>query len=100
MTGPPEPCPVLEVTDSTRLFLSANSTRPAKWDAKLGFQAKRVEPVSLRSIVADGGDIPCIDVVIMRRFPVKYVENVNGKRTARSEREENAVAEHYEVSPS
>ncbi|TPX42340.1 hypothetical protein SeMB42_g01677 [Synchytrium endobioticum] len=96
LLGPPEPCPALEVTSTTMLQLCINSTRLARWDAKLGFQERRVEAVALRSIVAEGGDVPCIDVVIMRRFPARYMENSNGKRVSRSEREEDAAATEYE----
>ncbi|TPX32694.1 hypothetical protein SmJEL517_g04228 [Synchytrium microbalum] len=89
LLGPPEPCPALEVTSSTVLQLQVNSTRLARWDAKLGFQAKRVDPMALKCLIPEGGDVPCIDVIIMRRFPARFIEKKSDTvRITRSEREE------------
>ena len=52
------------------LELSANSTRRAHWDAKLGFQSdRRAFPVPIHSLFPDGGIVGCVDVVIQRIYP-------------------------------
>ena len=72
---------------SVALKLVANATRLAKWDAKLGFV--RPTPTvqscdglllvrSLAGVIPGGGNIPLIDFVISRRFPVMYLEKRNG----------------------
>ncbi|CAG8537256.1 9604_t:CDS:10 [Funneliformis caledonium] len=63
IVGGPVGIPALEVPNSIRLKLSANSTKLAHWDAKLGF--KRVCPyATLRSLCPDGGYIFAIDILI------------------------------------
>lgn len=44
-----------------------------RWHARLGFQRNRFFRVSLKSIVPDGGVIPCIKVVLKRRHQTRYV---------------------------
>ena len=54
----------------TGAVLGACATR---WDAKLGFQRARYFRVSLKSIVPDGGIVPCIKVVIARKYQTRFV---------------------------
>ena len=59
-----------QAPDSVMLELSANSTRRAHWDAKLGFQAsRRAFSVPIYSLFPDGGLVGCLDVVITRIYP-------------------------------
>ena len=65
------------------LALLANSTRLAKWDAKLGFvppsklqrQNRGVLLVrSLSDVVLGGGNISMVDLIVCRVYPVLYLE--------------------------
>ena len=54
------------------LRLHANSTRRARWDAKLGFHSDvRAFPLPLVSLFCDGGFTGCIDVIVLRQYPVQ-----------------------------
>ncbi|KAK4526197.1 hypothetical protein GAYE_SCF20G4111 [Galdieria yellowstonensis] len=63
-----------EHPENTVLSLHFNGVRRARWDSKLGL--RRYPPVlhTMNSIRALGGQIPCIEVVIERSFPVRFVE--------------------------
>ncbi|XP_036084327.1 breast cancer type 2 susceptibility protein isoform X3 [Rousettus aegyptiacus] len=97
LLGPPEACAPLEASESLMLKISANSTRPACWDAKLGFCADpRPFPVPLSSLFSDGGNTACVDVVIQRAYPVQWVEKTSsGLYIFRNEREEEKEAAKY-----
>ena len=67
----------------TGLCLFVNSTRLAKWDAKLGFvpRSKRQEEnrgnllvTSLSDVVLGGGSIPLMDLIVCRVYPRLYLE--------------------------
>ncbi|TPX58002.1 hypothetical protein SpCBS45565_g08101 [Spizellomyces sp. 'palustris'] len=97
LLGPPEPCPVLEATDNTQLRLSANGTRRAYWDARLGYQRAPSFTLGLRQVMADGGQIPCIDVVVCRRYAVRFYEKVeSGSGIVRTEKEEEEAARKWQ----
>ncbi|KND03168.1 uncharacterized protein SPPG_02229 [Spizellomyces punctatus DAOM BR117] len=99
LLGPPEPCPVLEATDNTQLRLSANGTRRAYWDARLGYQRAPSFTLGLRQVMADGGPIPCIDVVLCRRYAVRHYEKVEGgSGIVRTEKEEEEAARNWQNS--
>jgi len=68
------------------LRLVANSTRPARWDATLGFQRKPLKHVGgmmavpVSGLVAGGGAVAAMEVVVLRRYPMMYMERrMNGK---------------------
>ncbi|GES77689.1 breast cancer type 2 susceptibility protein [Rhizophagus clarus] len=87
--------PALEVPNSTRLKLSANSTKRAHWDAKLGF--KRFRPYAmLRSLCPDGGYIFAVDIIVLRKYPMIFRETMkDGTVINRNEQEEEyAKSEH------
>ncbi|KAF9097020.1 Breast cancer 2, early onset [Mortierella sp. AD031] len=73
------------------LVLQANSARLAKWDTKLGFQrAPLIWTKRLRTILPEGGLVPGLDVVVLRKYPVLYLETLEDgvtkvKRTAKDE---------------
>lgn len=50
------------------------ATRRAKWWEKLGTQPSPAFTVSLASVKADGGLIPCLDLCVDRVFPVIFSE--------------------------
>jgi breast cancer 2 susceptibility protein len=55
-----------------KLVLHYNAVRPAKWDARLGFQRLPKFPIRLSSAVQGGGPIPCADLLVVRRFCPRY----------------------------
>jgi hypothetical protein len=77
-----EACDILDAKErGVKLKIFGNSTRPAKWHAKLGKQRIPMFVVSLASIDADGGPVACIQVVVIRRYPIVYtVEWDSGRR--------------------
>ncbi|OWK00938.1 hypothetical protein Celaphus_00016596 [Cervus elaphus hippelaphus] len=57
LVGSPDACTPLEAPESLMLKISANSTRPACWYAKLGFSPDpRPLPLPLSSLFSDGGN--------------------------------------------
>lgn len=61
------------------LKITTNNTRLAKWDAKLGFVSPKCGGItikSLRDIYPGGGNIPSIDLVICKRYPKMFLEQM------------------------
>lgn len=97
LVGLPSPCHPLEVPDTCRLKISANSTRRARWFARLGYQpSPQPFPVALESLFAEGGRVGCVDAVIARVYPLIYLER--GSKRMRCERaEQREVSRHRRV---
>lgn len=82
------------------IVLQANGTRLARWDTKLGFQrSPLIWTKRLRSIVPEGGLVPGLDVIVLRKYPVLYLETLDDgvtkiKRTVKEE--SRAVDAHRE----
>ncbi|KAM5336603.1 breast cancer type 2 susceptibility protein isoform 2-T2 [Glossophaga mutica] len=97
LVGSPDACSPLEAPESLRLKISANSTRPACWYAKLGFSPDpRPFPLPLSSLFSDGGNVGCVDVVIQRVYPMQWMEKTSsGIYIFRNEREEEKEAAKY-----
>lgn len=53
------------------LKICANSSRPTVWHSKLGFY-KDPSPlcVPLSTLYSEGGVVGCIDVVVVRKYPL------------------------------
>ncbi|NXM44249.1 BRCA2 protein, partial [Gymnorhina tibicen] len=99
LVGPQNGCTPLEAPDSLMLKISANSTRCARWDAKLGFHRDpRPFPLPLSSLYSEGGAVGCIDVVIQRTYPIQWMEKTSaGSYVFRNSRaEEREAAKHAE----
>lgn len=89
LQGLSSPSHPLDVPSSCCLKLSANSTRRARWYARLGFQSRpQPFPVPLQSLFADGGKVGCTTAVIARIYPMTYLENKDGAKTMRCQRSE------------
>lgn len=89
------------------LQITANNTRLARWDAKLGFMSPNNSGIlvkSLRDIYPGGGNIPAIDLVICKRYPKMYLEqmtvggNKNPTATHLTEAEEASRQNEYDLS--
>ncbi|XP_034614544.1 breast cancer type 2 susceptibility protein isoform X2 [Trachemys scripta elegans] len=99
LVGSQDACTPLETPDSLMLKISANSTRRARWHAKLGFhQDPRPFPLPLSSLFSEGGTVGCIDIVIQRAYPIQWVEKIpTGSYVFRNGRaEEREAAKHAE----
>ena len=99
LVGQSNPAHPLEMSPGCYLKISANSTRRARWFAKLGYQAMpRSFPVPLLSVFPDGGLVGCTDIVITRVYPMAYLEKREGKKSVlRSERMEQKIAALHEA---
>ncbi|XP_076636941.1 breast cancer type 2 susceptibility protein [Colletes latitarsis] len=65
----------LEVPENVSLKIHTNSTRRARWDARLGYTVPTGPMcVKLRSICPNGGLIGRIKVLIARVYPILYYE--------------------------
>ncbi|NXJ84567.1 BRCA2 protein, partial [Trogon melanurus] len=99
LVGSQNGCTPLEAPDSLMLKISANSTRCARWHAKLGFHRDpRPFPLPLSSLYSEGGAVGCVDVVIQRTYPVQWMEKTSaGSYVFRNSRaEEREAAKHAE----
>ncbi|KAJ7411231.1 BRCA2, DNA repair associated [Willisornis vidua] len=99
LVGSQNGCTPLEAPDSLMLKISANSTRCARWDAKLGFHRDpRPFPLPLSSLYSEGGAVGCIDVVVQRTYPIQWMEKTSaGSYVFRNSRaEEREAARHAE----
>ncbi|XP_074001298.1 breast cancer type 2 susceptibility protein [Numenius arquata] len=99
LVGSQNGCMPLEAPDSLMLKISANSTRCARWNAKLGFHRDpRPFPLPLSSLYSEGGAVGCIDVVIQRAYPIQWMEKTSaGSYVFRNSRaEEREAAKHAE----
>uniref|UniRef100_A0A4W2C3J8 BRCA2 DNA repair associated n=1 Tax=Bos indicus x Bos taurus TaxID=30522 RepID=A0A4W2C3J8_BOBOX len=97
LVGSPDACTPLEAPESLMLKISANSTRPACWYAKLGFSPDpRPLPLPLSSLFSDGGNVGCVDIIIQRAYPIQWMEKTStGLYIFRNEREEEKEATKY-----
>ncbi|NWJ04909.1 BRCA2 protein, partial [Crypturellus undulatus] len=99
LVGSQDGCAPLEAPDSLMLKISANSTRCARWNAKLGFHRDpRPFPLPLASLYSEGGPVGCVDVIIQRTYPVQWMEKTScGSYVFRDSRaEEREAAKHAE----
>ncbi|XP_070553745.1 breast cancer type 2 susceptibility protein-like [Ptychodera flava] len=96
--GSQDACSPLEAPSNLALKICANSTRRARYDARLGYQSTpHPYPVLLNSLYADGGLVGCVDVVVVRSYPMQYVEKLSdGSNIVRSSKAEQKAAEIFE----
>ncbi|XP_048454164.1 breast cancer type 2 susceptibility protein isoform X2 [Rhincodon typus] len=99
LIGSQDACTPLEAPESLMIKISANGTRPARWYAKLGFHRNpRPFPLPISSLFNEGGMVGCVDVIVVRIYPVQWMEKKsNGTYIFRKERaEEREAWIHYE----
>lgn len=94
---PGEACSPLEAPSHIKLKLSGNSTRRAKWDARLGYHRLNHLTVSLGSVNPDGGSISALDVVITRVYDPLYCEKMpDDTLKFRNQQEEDAAQKAHQ----
>ncbi|KAJ7610818.1 hypothetical protein FB45DRAFT_941706 [Roridomyces roridus] len=89
---------VLEAYNSTTLVLSGNSSHLVPWHAKLGFQGAPWVS-TMNSLTADGGVVAAMDLVVLKTYPVAFLEFVqdeNGEKHREGPRDERGEAEAEE----
>ncbi|XP_023944381.1 breast cancer type 2 susceptibility protein homolog [Bicyclus anynana] len=87
-----------EDTSLVRLKISGNSTRRARWDARLGFHGNGAILTRLSSVKPEGGRISHLRVLVTRVYPTLYIEKFpDGSTLTRSERLENNYQMKYET---
>jgi BRCA2, oligonucleotide/oligosaccharide-binding, domain 1/BRCA2, helical len=98
------------LSKSPLLRIAANSTRLSRWNAKLGFVTPNrfhsnacngmLLIKKMEDVYDDGGRIPLIDLKVVRRFPLSYLErqsdSLRSKSRILTEAEEYARIERYE----
>ncbi|XP_071446322.1 breast cancer type 2 susceptibility protein homolog [Hetaerina americana] len=91
---------VLPPASTARIRLSANSTRRARWDAKLGYFCRHPGPlpVSLHSLLPQGGAVGALSNVLLARvYPLLSIEKtLDGRKVVRGKRAEARAAAKYE----
>ncbi|KAM4047140.1 breast cancer type 2 susceptibility protein [Anomaloglossus baeobatrachus] len=97
LVGSEDACSPLEAPESLMLKIAGNSTRPARWHARLGyFHDPRPFCLRLSSLLAEGGVVGCVDVLIQRIYPMQWMEKMcNGTYVFRNERAEVKEAERH-----
>lgn len=98
LVGSSEACAPLEAPPDAALKLSYNSTRRARWDTRLGyFVVPRPFRVSLSSLHPKGGLAGRVDCLVIRAYPVMYLEMLpNGMGVMRHEAEERVIAAKHD----
>ncbi|XP_071500619.1 uncharacterized protein [Diadema antillarum] len=92
--GSQDACSPLEIPAGLALKVTANSTRRARFDARLGVQPDpRPFPLPVSSLHPDGGLVGCVDIVVLRVYPMQFMEKLSGGGSIfRSSREEERAA--------
>ncbi|XP_026734692.1 breast cancer type 2 susceptibility protein homolog [Trichoplusia ni] len=76
-----------EDTSAVRLKIFGNSTRRARWDARLGYHGNGAILSQLSAVKLDGGKVSKLMVFVTRVYPAMYVEKFeDGSTVTRSER--------------
>ncbi|KAL0858900.1 hypothetical protein ABMA27_011331 [Loxostege sticticalis] len=87
-----------EDTSSVRLKIYGNSTRRARWDARLGCHSNGAILTALSSVKPEGGKVSKLRLYVTRVYPMLYVEKFeDGSTVTRSERLENIHQIKYEA---
>lgn len=81
--------PLENTNNGTMLSITANSSLPARWDAKLGYQPNKLITRSIQTIFYDGGIVTALDIIVCRKYPILYSEVLpNGSLITRNAKEE------------
>ncbi|CAJ1065080.1 breast cancer type 2 susceptibility protein [Xyrichtys novacula] len=97
LVGSQDACSPLEAPESLMLKICANSSRPTRWDVKLGFHRDpRPFLLPVSSFYSNGGPVGCVDIVILRSYPLQWMERKpDGGVVFRSVRAEEKEARRF-----
>ncbi|XP_057313973.1 breast cancer type 2 susceptibility protein-like isoform X2 [Hydractinia symbiolongicarpus] len=96
LTGSNQGCLPLEAPDTLMLQLYTNSTRRASWEAKLGYQFPKIAfCVPLKSLYAQGGAAGCVNIKILRKYPMQWMEKIEGRCIFRNKHMEELEQKKY-----
>ncbi|XP_060902997.1 breast cancer type 2 susceptibility protein [Labrus mixtus] len=97
LVGSQDACSPLEAPESLMLKICANSSRPTRWDTKLGFHRDpRPFLLPVSSLYSNGGPVGCADIIILRSYPIQWMERKSeGGVVFRSVRAEEKEARRY-----
>ncbi|KAF3693199.1 Breast cancer type 2 susceptibility protein Fanconi anemia group D1 protein [Channa argus] len=97
LVGSQDACSPLEAPESLMLKVCANSTRPARWDTKLGFyKDPRPFLLPVACLYGNGGPVGCVDIIVLRSYPIQWMERKpDGGVVFRSDRAEEKEMRRY-----
>nr|XP_020490522.1 breast cancer type 2 susceptibility protein [Labrus bergylta] len=97
LVGSQDACSPLEAPESLMLKICANSSRPTRWDTKLGFHRDpRPFLLPVSTLYSNGGPVGCADIIILRSYPIQWMERKSeGGVVFRSVRAEEKEARRY-----
>lgn len=81
---------------SPRYMLQYNNTRRAAWNSPVGFAASYTFNTNINDCINEGGPIPQTDVLVVRKYGVRFQEQVGEKRVYRTEEEERLEQTRWE----
>lgn len=79
-----------------RYMLQYNNTRRAAWQSYVGFTNSYTFNTNVNDCINEGGTIPQTDVVVVRKYGVRFQEQVGEKRVYRTEEEERQEQKRWE----
>ncbi|XP_036005712.1 breast cancer type 2 susceptibility protein [Fundulus heteroclitus] len=99
LVGSQDACSPLEAPDSLMLKICGNSTRRARWDAKLGFHRDpRPFLLPISCLFSNGGPVGCVDIIVLRSYPMQWMERKSdGGVVFRSARAEEKEARRFDI---
>ncbi|XP_034404003.1 breast cancer type 2 susceptibility protein isoform X1 [Cyclopterus lumpus] len=75
LVGSQEACPPLEAPESLMLKICTNSSRPTRWNTKLGFHRDpRPFLLPVSCLYSSGGPVGCVDIIVLRSYPLQWME--------------------------
>uniref|UniRef100_A0A3B4UCS1 BRCA2 DNA repair associated n=1 Tax=Seriola dumerili TaxID=41447 RepID=A0A3B4UCS1_SERDU len=97
LVGSQDACSPLEAPESLMLKICTNSSRPARWDTKLGFHRDpRPFLLPVSCLYRNGGPVGCVDITILRSYPLQWMQRKpDGGVVFRSVRAEEKEARRY-----
>lgn len=85
-----------EESAAPRYMLQYNNTRRAAWNGPVGFVPSYTFNTNINDCINEGGPIPQTDVVVVRKYGVRFQEQVGEKRVYRTEEEERREQKRWE----
>lgn len=85
-----------EESAAPRYMLQYNNTRRATWNGPVGFVPSYTFNTNINDCINEGGPIPQTDVVVVRKYGVRFQEQVGERRVYRTEEEERREQKRWE----